>query len=314
MIPILVLCYIRIDTLKQTFESVIQQPHGDIYVSCDGPSSEYLKLGDEVHNYLRSLKHQGIIKDLRIGEVNEGTLHGVSQGIDWFFTKVNVGIIIEDDLVLHAELLSYAELCEKFLSMPKVLSIGFHNPVPVQVLQNPHPLVRASRFVVSWGWMTSKEKWDSRVKSFGQVKYWELFILMYKSIGLNSALYHLYFYLINSRKERKDNRRCNWDDLWQINSFLSESKNIAFNYNLVTNIGFGFGATHTKEMINFYPLRIPTWNPDQIIQFSMGAPDFDLSADQYLMKNRKIQTILRAKMRIRSRVKSLSRMITKKRI
>jgi prepilin-type N-terminal cleavage/methylation domain-containing protein len=46
-------------------------------------------------------------------------ISGVSQGIDWFFTKVNVGIIIEDDLVLHAELLSYAELCEKFLSMPK---------------------------------------------------------------------------------------------------------------------------------------------------------------------------------------------------
>ena len=254
MLPILILSYVRLDTLKQTIESIINQPHGDIYVSNDGAPEMYKSSQLEVRAYLDTLLLEGIVKEIKYSEENGGTLVGISEGIDWFFSKFKIGIIIEDDLILEPNLLSTIELTSELLKTPKILSIGLHNSVPLENMKSSGMYFRVSNFVVSCGWVTTAENWNNRIKSFQEIDYFKLFLVMLRKIGFSSSMYHLYFYLVGRRQEKLDPRRCNWDDLWQANCFLKNQEVIIYNYNMVSNIGYGFGATHTFEKESDYPI------------------------------------------------------------
>jgi len=301
VLPILVLCYRRLDTLKQTIESITVQPHGLIYISCDGVSAEHYEEGKQVHTYLNHLLDSGVVEEIRISDINQGTLIGVSEGIDWFFEKVEMGIILEDDLVLEPELLSTVEIVSKYLRDSKVVAIGLHNSVPLSSITDRNSLVRSSRFVISWGWVTTRENWNTRVKSYAQINYWILFYKMLKVIGISSALYHIYFYRNRVRTERENIRQCTWADLWQINCFIKNLKVISYNRNMVTNVGFGTDATHTIEKRYEYPIYPTPITKINLEQFNEEIQAIDKKAEKYFIKNRKITTIIRAKLRLRQR-------------
>jgi hypothetical protein len=125
-----------VDTLRQTLNSILKQPHGAIYISCDGPSPDYERGCAEVKTYITELLRMGVIQNLRISDENEGTLIGVSKGIDWFFDQETIGVIIEDDLVLEPRLLEAVEISSKSLSDANLMSIGLHNRVPIKFISN----------------------------------------------------------------------------------------------------------------------------------------------------------------------------------
>ena len=124
MIPVLVLCFARLDTLQKTLASILKQPHGALYISCDGPSPAYERGCADVRDYITELFRSGVIQNLRLSDINEGTLIGVSKGIDWFFDQEVIGVIIEDDLVLEPRLLEAVEISCKSLSDANLMSIG----------------------------------------------------------------------------------------------------------------------------------------------------------------------------------------------
>lgn len=302
MIPVLVLCFARIDTLRRTFESVLAQPHGAIYVSCDGPSPVYARECEEVREYISDLLRTGVIQGLRISEVNEGTLIGVSKGIDWFFGQEEIGIIIEDDLVLESDLLGLVEISSNFLSNSDIISIGLHNGTPTELISDNTKICRRSNFVISWGWVTTREKWNSRITSFHDVDFWRLFTIMTRVIGPSSAAYHLWIYALQRRQERIDVRKCDWDHLWQLNCFLKSKSVASFNRNLITNIGDGNGATHTFGK-SLYAKIVPITELEfKSVDFWDLPQDIDYLADKHFMRDRKISTLIRSTLRIRTRL------------
>jgi hypothetical protein len=302
VIPILVLCFARVDTLRQTLDSILKQPHGAIYISCDGPSPAFERGCAEVKEYITELLRMGVIQNLRISDENEGTLIGVSKGIDWFFDQEVIGVIIEDDLVLEPRLLEAVEISCKNLSDANLMSIGLHNRVPIKFISNNALILRRSKFVLSWGWVTTRQEWNDRITSFRGVNYWRLFVTMIGAIGPSSAAYHLWFYALQCNQEKNDARKCNWDDLWQINCFLKSKTNAVFNRNLITNIGDGEGSTHTfgkslyAEIIPITEAEFKSLDPWHLPR------DIDKLSDSYFMRDRKISTILREKIRIRTRL------------
>lgn len=202
MIPILILCFARLDTLQQTLASILKQPHGAIYISCDGPSPAYERGCAEVRDYITDLLKMGVIQNLRLSDINEGTLIGVSKGIDWFFDQEVIGVIIEDDLILEPRLLEAVEISCTNLSNSNVMSIGLHNRVPTKFISNNDRILRRSKFVLSWGWVTTRKEWNDRITSFRSVNYWRLFVSMIGAIGPSSATYHLWFYALQRRQEK----------------------------------------------------------------------------------------------------------------
>jgi hypothetical protein len=302
VLPILILCFARIDTLKRTLNSILTQPHGAIYVSCDGPSPAYARGCEEVREYISELLRTGVIHGLRISEINEGTLIGVSKGIDWFFDQEEIGIIIEDDLVLESSLLEVVEISSGYLSNSDIISIGLHNGTPTKFISDNTKMSRRSNFVISWGWVTTREKWNSRISSFRDVDFWRLFKIMTRAIGPSSAAYHLWIYALQRKQERIDVRKCDWDHLWQLNCFLNGKSVATFNRNLITNIGDGEGATHTFGK-SLYVEIVPITEVDfRSVDFWNLPQDIDYLADKYFVRDRKISTIIRGTLRIRTRL------------
>ena len=283
-------------------DSILKQPHGPIYVSCDGPTMAYARQCEEVRQYVSELLRVGVIQNLRISEINEGTLIGVSKGIDWFFDSETTGVIFEDDLVLEPRLLEAVEKSLHHLTDSKVLSIGLFNSVPQEFISDCSKVAHLSRFVVSCGCVTTRDAWNSRLISFQNVGYWKLFIYMAKVIGPSSALYHQWFYWGQLRQEKKDPRHCNRDDLWQINAFVKNKVVIAFNRNMITNIGNGEGSTHTFGE-SLYSEIIPVTELEFNSLVFWGLPhQIDSVAEKSFLAKRKIGKILRAKVRIRTRL------------
>ena len=302
MIPILILCFARLDTLQQTLASILKQPHGAIYISCDGPSPAYERGCAEVRDYITDLLKMGVIQNLRLSDINEGTLIGVSKGIDWFFDQEVIGVIIEDDLILEPRLLEAVEISCTNLSNSNVMSVGLHNRVPAKFISNNDRILRRSKFVLSWGWVTTRKEWNDRIRSFCGVNYWRLFVSMIGAIGPSSAAYHLWFYALQRRQEKNDVRKCNWDDLWQINCFIKGKTNAVFNRNMITNIGDGEGSTHTfgKSLYaEIMPITEIEFNSLELWKLPL---DNDKLSDSYFMRDRKISTIIREKVRIRTRL------------
>jgi hypothetical protein len=73
-----------------------------------------------------------------------------------------------------------------------------------------------------------------------------------------------------------------WDYQWLFANWLHKRRSIIPNSNLISNIGFGQGATHTKTESEISNL------PSQDLVFPLTHPDLlkvDLSADLYTEKN-----------------------------
>ena len=302
MIPILILCFARLDTLQQTLASILKQPHGAIYISCDGPSPAYERGCAEVRDYITDLLKMGVIQNLRLSDINEGTLIGVSKGIDWFFDQEVIGVIIEDDLILEPRLLEAVEISCTNLSNSNVMSVGLHNRVPAKFISNNDRILRRSKFVLSWGWVTTRKEWNDRIRSFCGVNYWRLFVSMIGAIGPSSATYHLWSYALQRRQEKNDVRKCNWDDLWQVNCFLKRKTNAVFNRNMITNIGDGEGSTHTFGKSLYAEIMPITEIEFKSLDLWKLPLDNDKLSDSYFMRDRKISTIIREKVRIRTRL------------
>jgi hypothetical protein len=290
-----------VETLRETIKSIVSQPHGPIYISCDGPKDGFAESAKPLYSYISGLAKLGIVQEYRISNVNLGTLHGVSEGIDWFFQKVEIGIILEDDLLLEDGLLESLELIKKFLRNKEIISIGLANSVPDNELDYIEAPFRKSKFVVSWGWITTRQNWTQRITSFQNLNYFLLFLKILRHFGPSTAFYHLYFYLMNAARENKDSRNCNWDDLWQINCFLKNKFVIALNRNMITNIGNGFGATHTSGKNLYYPIKSISNVELEFMRESEKLPNWDRKADKYFCKNRKIVKIIRAQLNLQSK-------------
>ena len=299
MLPILVLGFVRLDSLRATIESILSQDHGPIYVSCDGPPLKHYSQAMEVQRYVESLHASGISSS------NQGIFRAVSNGVSWFFESVRKGIIIEDDLVIKANFLKSVEFASRHLDNYKVVAIGLHNSVPERFIKNVQKPLRSSRFVISWGWVTTREKWESRIKSYGDVNYFKLFFKMTCAIGLSSAIYHLYYYRKRVHMEKNNILKCTWADLWQINAFMKNLIVLTFNKNFVDNIGFDEFATHTFRKDFSYPIQ--QISNDDLIEskYAFKISVIDANADKYFMRKRKVSTIIREKLRLKSRLRNV---------
>jgi hypothetical protein len=133
---------------------------------------------------------------------------------------------------------------EKYRDNPQITMIGGSN---IFKLAQPSSSYFFSRYVTIWGWATWKRAWqkyDVDINDWPQKK---------KSKDLSQ-------YFINSIEEDIFSSQWNdvyynhfdtWDYQWDYCRFFSKGIGIIPNENLITNLGFGKFATHTKDRSNF---------------------------------------------------------------
>ena len=171
---------------------------------------------------------------------NLGCRRGVQAALSWFFSQVDEGIILEDDIVPDPSFFDYqAELLERYRHDRRVMCISGHQSQG----QAPWPeSYRFSRFAAIWGWGTWKRVWDEYeplVASYFQPGAPEALRRVLKKPQLFSW-WHQHLHIV------AEGRLDTWDIQFCYHLLKHNGLCAVPRASVIRNIGFGSDATHTQ--------------------------------------------------------------------
>jgi hypothetical protein len=310
MRPILILGYSRLNEISAVVQSVLSQPHGEIYVSCDGPKGSSDKNVSSVQRYVECLHSEGKVQQIQLHSTNFGVLRGVQNGIDWFFENVDEGLILEDDVVLAESALANAEYLFDLLDKRKdVATITLRNFLPHHTVSDPSVPCRLSRLNSTYAWGTSASYWNQSTKSLTNWSSTVSFAELSKSFGFFGAL-GMTLDLNLDEKRMAKGQGGNWDNCFSIFLISKKLLTLCTNENFVEYVGFGSTATHTQSPpkgMSIHRLPAPNY---KIPHFDIHDLKVDKMSDQYQVQQLKQYTaikLLRKKISLRVRLKRFFR-------
>jgi len=247
--PVLLLIFNRPDLTAKVFESIRKMRPRQLFIAADGPRSN---VKGELNKCLLARKVVGRVdwqckvKTLFQSE-NLGCGLGPVTGINWSFDNVESGIILEDDCLPNESFFYFCqELLHYYRNNPKIMHISGDNFQMGRRRGNASYFF--SEYTHNWGWATWRRAW----------KYYD-------------------YELLNSKK-----RKHIWDKQWLMTIQKQRGLAILPNVNLVSNIGFGNSATHTKQKTG--SLSLPT----KSINFPLVHPQTvrrDILADYFTFRH-----------------------------
>lgn len=289
-IPILLIIFNRPDTTAKVFDVIKKIKPVKLYIAADGPRINKPgeeKLCEATRNIISSIDWPCEVKT-KFQEKNLGCKYGPITAIDWLFANEERGIILEDDCLPDESFFPFCEnLLDKYQNINEVMHISGNNFQNGILRGDKKSSYYFSKYTHSWGWATWRGSWamfDNAIKIFDQFDTDDKI----KSIPIGKQAQN--FWIKNLRHSMRGND--SWDSLWMYTVWLNNGLAILPQTNLVSNIGFGDNATHTKEVnksseIKMVPIDIIK-HPEVTLQ--------DVEADNYtfltIFKNSLIKRIV----------------------
>lgn len=273
--PVLFLVFNRPAVTDEVFKVIRQVEPRQLFVAADGPRREYpaeVQKCRKVREIATDVDWDCEVKTL-FRDQHLGCQVAVSSAINWFFDNVEEGIILEDDCIPNQSFFRFCqELLKYYRDDQRIFVISGNN------FQRGRKRTEYSYYFSCfnhcWGWATWKRAWryfDFNMKFWPTVRegrwmrhiwpnythraYWEdIFETVYRG-NVNS-----------------------WAYRWTFACWLNNGLSILPTVNLVSNIGFGEYATHTKDRSHsaFIPaksMRFPLKHPPFMIRDNQ-ADDF----------------------------------------
>ncbi len=277
--PILFLIFNRPECTARVFEAIRRAKPKQLFVAADGPRpniSADAEKCEQARAVINKVDWDCEVKTLW-REDNLGCKAAISSALDWFFSQVEAGIILEDDCLPNT---SFFGFCEKMLELYKdderVMMAGGTNYLFNKVeMEQSYFFTR--NFAI-WGWATWRRAWkkyDITMKNWPALKRADFLSHVYKNKNVANYMgrhYDLaYNNLINT-----------WDIQWHFSCLSESGLCIAPKYNLVSNIGAD--GTHTpkagrKNLALF--LETKELNGGYLVPPVVVCPDYELENMQF---------------------------------
>lgn len=265
--PILLITFNRPDHTRRVLTEIIKTNPKVLYVFQDGERdnvpTDKAKC-EEVRKVISSLVNNSILHTF-YSDKNLGCGAGPMSAINWFFSEVEQGIVMEDDCLPHPDFFAYCEeLLEKYKVVPQV---QFINSTLYDKRWQCEKSYGFSRYMVTGAWAAWRRAWqgfDLDLKNINANKFRRHCIkLLYERAEAN----WWYFKLIEIQHD--NSKKSYWDYQMQILLFLHNAVTIHPAKNLISNIGFDAEGTHTLSNNDgrggqmSYPI-MPLHHPDAI--------------------------------------------------
>lgn len=241
--PVLLLVFNRPETVTQVFQKIRQVKPKRLYVAGDGPregnNSDKEKI-NIVRQIVTKVDWPCEIKTL-FREKNLGCKKAVSKAITWFFENEEQGIILEDDCVPHLDFFKFCEnLLDRYAQDEKVIAITGNN------FQNGNlrgdSTYYFSKYNHCWGWSTWRRSWQNYD---GDIKFWPEWNNSKDWINCTPDSIERRYWK-NILDKVYNGKIDSWAYPWQASAWYKKGLTATPNVNLVSNVGFGDEATHTK--------------------------------------------------------------------
>jgi hypothetical protein len=249
-VPVLLITFNRPEHTRRVLDALrLLQPQ-TLYVAADGPRHGNREDG------IRCAAVRGVVSEqidwpcqirTLFSPVNLGCRKGVEQAMDWFFSEVEEGVILEDDVLPTQDFFWYCEeLLARYRFDQRVGSISGNSFLPDAA--NPPDSYYFSDYTHSWGWATWRRAWscyDKDMVDWVRLRDQGWLELI---VGKQAAAY--WIPLIDQVFQGVVDT---WDLIWLYSCWKSGFLTCVCSVELVENIGFGIEATHTIDEAT--PLR-----------------------------------------------------------
>lgn len=243
--PILFLIFKRPDVTAQVLAAIRQTQPTKLYIAADGArpdkDGEIEKVAQTRELVLKGIDWPCEVKTL-LRERNLGRRMAVSSAIDWFFEQEEEGIILEDDCLPDQSFFRFcAELLDYYRHDTRVMAISGDNfqhgqrrgKYSYYFSQIPH----------CWGWATWRRAWrmyHTAIAHFEEIMA-EPSYRKFTHHDLANTMWQSFFTKTYHQEINS------WAYLWTFANFVNHGLTILPQQNLVKNIGFNEGATHTTR-------------------------------------------------------------------
>jgi hypothetical protein len=241
--PILLLVFNRPDAAARVFERVRRARPSRLYVAADGPREGVAgeeKLCAETRAAVSSFDWRCEVKTL-FRERNLGLRAAVSGALDWFFGLEEEGIILEDDCLPSDSFFPFCQqLLERYRHTPEVMAISGVN-FQFGSHQIPYSYY-FSRYNHCWGWAGWSSAWKAYDDDMRQWPRAREDGTLERVLGDPKVARYWKSAFDKAFNEEVDS----WAYRWTLATWLADGMAALPAVNLVSNIGFGDEATHTR--------------------------------------------------------------------
>jgi hypothetical protein len=292
--PVLFIIFNRPEFTQAVFNEIRKAQPAQLFVAADGPRNGR---PDDIENCKKTREIIRLVDwDCKVFTLfqyeNLGCKHGVSLAIDWFFSHVEEGIILEDDCVPGENFFLFCqELLERYRDDQRIMMISGDNFQFGK--RRTEDSYYFSKYCFTWGWATWRRAWncyDITMKQWPVVRdgHWLMDIF-------NDWFAVQYWRRI--LEDTYNDKIDTWDYQWFLSCWIQGGQSVIPNTNLVSNIGFGEFAVHTTDKNSIFsnipvsPLRFPLNHPpfmirdDSADRWSQKTVYSTLSLVMYILRN-----------------------------
>lgn len=266
--PVALFVFRRADTTRRVFQAIAKARPAKLFLIADGPRdgrAEEAEACDEVRKIITRVDWPCEVVT-NFSSNNLGCRERMISGLNWVFSQVEEAILLEDDCLPDPSFFPFCqELLERYRGDTRVAYVCGCNLVERYV--NTADSYYFSRIGGIWGWATWRSEWQRYDRNLSDwpelrrqrrlaeildepkaIEFWtQIFDAMHENRGPDT-----------------------WDYQWLYTTLKNNSLTIVPRVNLVANLGFGEGATHTTEadsrfMLPAASLDFPLTHPSNFI-------------------------------------------------
>ncbi len=245
--PVLFLVFNRPALAERVFARIREAKPRVLFISADGPRAEKPDEAEQCAAVRRavSLVDWDCEVQTRFQAQNFGCKKAVSSAIDWFFSQVEEGIILEEDCLPSQSFFKFCqELLRHWRSDERVMQISGSNFLFNQSAGSDGSYY-FSRLNDVWGWATWRRAWrhfDSSMASFPAFTARDRLQDYLPSASMRAWLMGYW----EEAYAAVGSKRGDWSSLWQYAIASQNGLTAVPQVNLVANVGIGNGATNTR--------------------------------------------------------------------
>lgn len=298
--PVALIIFNRPDTTERVFAAIAQAKPPVLLVVADGARTH--RAGEAEKCAATRAIVDRVDWDCKVltnySETNLGCKKRVASGLDWIFEQVPEAIILEDDCLPDPSFFRFCEeMLERYRDDERISMISGDNFQFGR--QHGDASYYFSRYTHIWGWASWRRAWKGYDKD----------IALWPTVRDNERLDGI----VSNKKEKKywtkifektfQGKIDTWDYQWMFHSWINGRIAIVPNVNMISNIGFGVEATHTRgasiySCMDVEAMQFPLQHP-KIMLASAAADAYtaatNFNANVFFRVIRKIQSILMQK-------------------
>lgn len=228
-----------------------------------------------------------------------GLKRRIESGLDWLFARVDRAILLEDDCVPHPSFFPFCEeMLERYRDEPRVMTVSgcdFRFG-----LLDDDASYGFSRYPLIWGWATWARAWRHHDPAMSGLAEAIEDGTLERQLG--DPLVARYWAFVLDRERRIAST---WDYAWLWSCWRQGALSVHPHVNLVSNIGFDAGATHTRDSrdalagLPTEPMGFPLRHPPAVAR--------DVAGDEMIEQTVFSGSLGRMWQRLRARRRALRR-------